>query len=289
MNANRNVRNLWSSCPQEIRTRILDQCDPLTQCLNRHGLYHPSSLSTSNQVLKRKLHNDIWESALKQEWHGCWTDLPGSFDPTDYVDWCTLIKSKEMYSKLSKMPHFPNRSLVLESIAMRHCWLEHLSATTLQNPSFTKTLRTRYLFRAAYEGHLEFMLYLVNGKYDHDDKLPVDDAVWGTLACAVARQGRLDDVKVILRLQPRCIDEQIVDQAAASGHLELVQYLIDVVGVSCTTAAMSLAAEAGHTNVIRFLEARGYGHQVENECTGPKAGDGLLCCQWCCFPNKLVE
>ncbi|KAJ3412844.1 hypothetical protein HDV05_000185 [Chytridiales sp. JEL 0842] len=240
-------RNLWLGIPPEIRTRILSLSDALTQFLNKHGLYHPSYLSTRKKQLQRKLWNNIWESALDSGWNGNLNTLPGSFDPIDYTDWCRLVRTKELYTRISTLP-ITNRSSVLESIAMRHCWLEHLPCDILDQ-------RMSYIYRAAYEGHLAFLLHMNNIK-------PLtDDFIWNLLANALATQARTEDIKFLLAARPDCIDANTVDQAAASGDLKLFQYLFAKVG-SCTTSAMDLAAASGNLDIVIFLHA----HTVEG-CT----------------------
>ncbi|KAJ3411128.1 hypothetical protein HDV05_002692 [Chytridiales sp. JEL 0842] len=244
--------NLWDRSPIELHHRILDHSDALTQFLNNHGQFSPEhlkALEMNNPHKLQPLHDAIWSAAIQQEWPGDWRTLPGSLNILPIVDWYRLVKTKETFERLLEFPQDHRRTSILKNIAYRNCWFEYL-----QDPRLT-TDRPALVHEVTFWGHLNYTLHLhTNLNFD------VSLNQWVQLGKMCAYQGLISDIRYLIRMKPECITPSTTDEAADSGDLELVKLLLELVG--CTREALNNAAKSGHLNVVRYL----HHHRTEG-CT----------------------
>ncbi|KAJ3411926.1 hypothetical protein HDV05_001507 [Chytridiales sp. JEL 0842] len=235
---------LWNIVPPEIRSRILNLADPLTQHLNNHGLYTLENLQKSKETDRKRLRNDIWTAALEMEWQGDLQKLPGLFQPSRQTEWYRLVRTKSFYSKLLKLRSSGrNKKIdkdILLHIAMRHFWLEFL-----EDPA--KKPR-KYPNLATSGGHLKYATHLQSLGF----RVKPNDC--HALSYEIAREGRLDDMKALLATHPFLAIDHLTALAAKHGHLKLLQFLREKVG--CTALAFTLASETGQLDVVRYLHEK---------------------------------
>ncbi|KAF0720840.1 hypothetical protein As57867_000035, partial [Aphanomyces stellatus] len=96
------------------------------------------------------------------------------------------------------------------------------------------------------DGNLEMAKVLLQHKATHSDAA-IDNA---------AANGHLDMVQYIHETRESKCSTQAMDGAAANGHLEVVQFLHDHRTEGCTTDAIDEAAIHGHDSIVRFLLAK---------------------------------
>ncbi|KAF0693520.1 Aste57867_15546 [Aphanomyces stellatus] len=96
------------------------------------------------------------------------------------------------------------------------------------------------------DGKLEMAKVLLQHKATHSDAA-IDNA---------AANGHLDMVQYIHETRESKCSTQAMDGAAANGHLEVVQFLHDHRTEGCTTDAIDEAAIHGHDSIVRFLLAK---------------------------------
>ncbi|KAJ3411709.1 hypothetical protein HDV05_001819 [Chytridiales sp. JEL 0842] len=229
---------LWDLLPTEIRHRILQLCDPLTQYLNQFAEYHP--LTFSNEALpsrkRQQLVNGIWKSALENEWEGDLKTLPGWFHPKNKFEWCAAVKSRSTLQRLMEMEQPKPSNFDLADIAMRHCWIDLLDPTLSE--------RTK-CYLASTGGHLAYFLQLA----------PTQSSsfYFERLTSAVALEGNLAGMKRILRMhQLTSTDTATTASAAKSGNLDLMKLLLKN-GFGCNIEAIIGASEWGHLEMVQYL------------------------------------
>ncbi|KAJ3404346.1 hypothetical protein HDV05_007232 [Chytridiales sp. JEL 0842] len=273
-----NSTNLWLRFLPEIRLRILDLSDALTQHLHDHGLYSAHQINKRPKHQRRKLYNDIWRTAFEREWHGDLSTLPGCYDPSEYDDengWYTTVTTKYMWWKLLDLElklETPLDDCMTTHIAMRHSWLDLLAPQTAYDPDMAIHL-------ASTGGHLKYLIHL------ESIGVKVPEYAWTRLSWQVAREGRFEDINYLAQTRPQCFDINTTDFAAASGNLKLFQYLIEIINdpedpfsyeainnaavngrlemvkylseysfdCACSSRTMDYAASEGHLEVVRYL------------------------------------
>ncbi|KAJ3408810.1 hypothetical protein HDV05_004745 [Chytridiales sp. JEL 0842] len=222
-----NCLNLWDTLPTEIKTKILDLSDPLTQHLNGH---HPSIESKARDAWKHC--NDIWAAALEMEWDGDLRTLPGEFNPMPPFKWCTVVRSKSMYNRLLSIYNL--NTLLL--IPIHHAW------TDLIEP------HESHVDIAAENGSLKYMLHL-----ESVGTIEISEGRWHRLAFSLAFQGRTEEIRYLLHTRPSVVKDYTVNGAAAGGNLDLLKILNDEANFPCTETAMDYACVNGNLPMVRYI------------------------------------
>ncbi|KAJ3416672.1 hypothetical protein HDV05_000502 [Chytridiales sp. JEL 0842] len=244
-----NSHNLWTAFPPEIKNRILNMSDALTQHLNSHGLYAPAALENQEEMVKQQLQNDIWRAALEMEWKGEFKILPGSFQPKNKSEWYPLVTSKDLYLRLQKLSKSKLKKVHQDTvlhIAMRHMWLDMLE-DPVKKPK-------KYFDHAIVGGHIKFMR--------HINKLGLEMEMdhWRECADVIAEEGGVEDMKALWNtFGQRVCTHHVLDVAAEYGQLDILKFLREEIG--CSTGAMDIAIENSHLHIVRYL------HEMNEPCT----------------------
>ncbi|KAJ3416671.1 hypothetical protein HDV05_000501 [Chytridiales sp. JEL 0842] len=244
-----NSHNLWTAFPPEIKNRILNMSDALTQHLNSHGLYAPAALENQEEMVKQQLQNDIWRAALEMEWKGEFKILPGSFQPMNNSEWYPLVTSKDLYLRLQKLSKSKLKKISQDTvlhIAMRHMWLD-----MLEDP--VKKPR-KYHDHAIRGGHIKFMRHI------NKLGLVIEMYHWRQCADVIAEEGGVEDMKELWNTFGQSVcTHNALDVAAEYGQLDILKFLREEIG--CSTEAMERALIYGHLHIIRYL------HEMNDRCT----------------------
>ncbi|KAJ3415043.1 hypothetical protein HDV05_005569 [Chytridiales sp. JEL 0842] len=251
--------NLWYLLPIELRKRILDTCDPLTQYLNLHGKYDPTWVFSLPDPVppkysdprkkevgeKQQLINDIWRSAFLSEWVGDFRSLPGEFKPSNYSEWYDVIRTQAFWTKLVQIGVL--EAPVLENIALRNCWLNLLDRPTKSYKGASVT-----------GGHLKFMMHL------ESCGIKINDYLWKFASDVIMEKPQPEDFECLLNARPSYITHDTINRLARDGHLEALKFLLNA-GYHCSNAAAIDAATAGHLNIIQHL------HHIDSNCFQPNS------------------
>ncbi|KAJ3409650.1 Cullin-4 [Chytridiales sp. JEL 0842] len=301
-----NNLNIWGRLLPEIRGRILDLSDALTQHLHNYGRYALENLESFAQSDRQRqaLCNNIWAAALEMEWDGDFNSLPGRFEPEKVSDWYRLVSNKSFYERLRQMDYVNDYSTsedrhlsaIRRGIPMRHCWHDLLEdrwpRTTLKE--------------SVSGGHLQYLLHLEHIGFD------IQDAHWKRLAEVVASDGRWEEIKFLIQSRRECLTSRTTESAAYSGNLELfktlnainpctdravklmVQHLHMTVESSCSDDAVRNAIHSYHLPFVRYLH-----ENFHNTVCSARAMDWAACfsfdmvkyfhesCDKGCTPNAM--
>jgi hypothetical protein len=271
------VRSNWSTLPSEVRDRILDVSDSLTQYLNKHGKFYNSYLK-SRMVGAKKTRwmymqgLEIWKVAFNLDWPGDLRSLPLDFlRPPPYVgssdffsDAATSIivwdvKSRSMWKRLRDM------LFASEFISQFKTEIEHtLAGTTIRRmwpelaievgiPLDDLSKSRKVAIRYALLGYI-LRLESHGGqritRYDYDE-----------IVCQAAILGKLDIVQYVCANGPRSPFILAAFKAASNGYIDVVKCLIEhyeAAGwgrqdVKLYSHLFFGAAIYGHIDVLRFL------------------------------------
>ncbi|KAJ3402150.1 hypothetical protein HDV05_008701, partial [Chytridiales sp. JEL 0842] len=182
--------NSWERFPSDLRSRILDLSDALTQCLHRHGLYVTEKIQLRPKYQRTKRYNDIWEAALESEWDGDLAILPKEYEPCNEGDWLRVVKSKSVWRRLQR----------LDQQALKRGY----DAT-------------------CYSGHFSLALQF------ESLGIEISDDSWCRLTNAVAGEGNLEQIEYLAQTKSWCFSANTIDEAAGSGNLDLLKFVIKTV------------------------------------------------------------
>ncbi|ETL95245.1 hypothetical protein L917_06924 [Phytophthora nicotianae] len=110
---------------------------------------------------------------------------------------------------------------------------------------------------ALYSGNLQMLRYLHD---EFSNKMVDDAAVDSQDAIAhAAANGRLDLVQWYCEMKgPYAFGWNVMDAAVAHNHMDIVQYVDNVLGNRCTRRGLERAALNGHLNVVKWLNNSRY-------------------------------
>jgi hypothetical protein len=256
--------NPWQSQPTEIRDRILDSTDILTQYLNNYGRYQHHLIHNSPQ-----LSIDVWKTALTSNWDGPLSNLPRRYIPTIH-NGLDLVKNRSMYLRLCeafpedvweyttfepcdsrKRPELPDDFPAFDSyyglihIAMRNEWFDLIG---LNNICPFK------LYEWATSGvHWKLFEHLrVEGFCsDHESfNELMRNFVW-----SAARHGYLDLLKELhaMEVYDNDFTREAMDYAAYGGHLDVVKFLRENRGEGCSNLAQEYASFFGYFDIFVYI------------------------------------
>jgi ArsR family metal-binding transcriptional regulator len=258
------TRNLWTFLPRELKDRVLDFSDPLTQYLHNHNIYKPC-LVKHNPVLA----NQVWKSVFDLDWaDGDLAILPLQQIPT-LTSGLMLVQSRRMFQNLTKLVIPPSQSLSnttttnnstapgtfikytqpsqtnltsedLIHIPLRQFWLDLIQSEP-----------KHLINHAIIGGHLKYIQLLESLKL-------LDTADYIRLITQTCPQhGYLDVLKYLHATQSDLPDGAwstvVMDTAAAYGHVAMVRFLHENRKEGCTTEALDRAAAKNHIDMVQYL------------------------------------
>jgi hypothetical protein len=179
--SNKQTGNLWLDLPMELRERILDQADPLTQYLNQRGafyaLYHldkGSSLERWASGKRHKLAFEFWRAVFRFDWDGDLTSLP--FKVLKYQMYPTLVTMWTRLKDTFTLAHWTEKGFGTDrlfcAIAMHHMWhdlVEKSGVATEERAEVT----------VAY-GLMDYTVYL------QKEGVPIRESIWSYLMVLLA-------------------------------------------------------------------------------------------------------
>jgi hypothetical protein len=267
--------NLWISSPCDVRHRILELSDPLTQYLNHH---HPFKLNLGSPP---DFETRVWESAFEMDWDGDLSILPMTalYNILDRLrdierDVILKIKTRRMYNSLRKLAllHFPDLKFPFVHVLLRNCWHDLLldaSPFGFKDIELGSSIRSRdeqvgyfeAVKRMAIHGcHLDYLIHLEQiSKQSHHSG---NNDNHGHHHHHHHYQQHLDHTTGIGKQSKVHVGEfkvtaddwkSLMDSAARRNEWETLMHLHTHRAEGCTFKAMDFAAGSGYLRAVKFL------------------------------------
>ncbi|KAL2919458.1 hypothetical protein HK105_201104 [Polyrhizophydium stewartii] len=255
--------SFWDCTPPEIKNKIIGFASPALA-----SVFHRARYISVEPRCVRPFHDpQLWVDAMMYEpfiklrWLGGFR-----LDHSLFMS----IKSREMFNQVSKLVHMDQ--LVVQRLAIRNGWPDLLDFSGL------KALACA----AAAEGAVSVLRILFRS---HTDVGPVNSYIW-----YAAQEGRTRAVSLLRR---RDADAEhpfsILDAAASSGNLRLVENLVEIGVRDATSNAIDWAARNGHSRVVKSVAVN-----CKTDCTADafvlayqRGHTKTLKILHACFPNVL--
>ncbi|KAL2919131.1 hypothetical protein HK105_201404 [Polyrhizophydium stewartii] len=219
--------NEWDRMPAEVQRMILDAAGPFTQFVN--GLLLRADLNG----LSEQQQLQVWQEAADADWQGDLRMLPS----LNRASSLPSIRTRAFYSRLNAVCDHED----LGCVAIRNGWTDMLD---FRNPELLADC-------AALEGDIQLLREFFDVRKIVRPSQP--------LVCCAAQNGHLDCVQFLYERMPdEEWDEEVGENAARIGNLDLVVWLRKHHPECVDSAATYGAAQGNHMHIVRWL--------VDNVC-----------------------